>query len=313
MDLPRVGLDLTEKLRVPEAVDAIVRAEARGVPMVWSTIRRGAPDAMTFFAAGAVRTSRIGLGTAVVPTYPRHPAALASQALAVEQLAPGRFRLGIGPSHRPVIENSLGIPMDRPLAHLREYLIVLRALLWEGAVDFEGRYFSVHLETGQTARVPIYISALRANAYRLAGELADGAISWMCPADYLRETAAPAMAEAAQAAGRATPRLVAHVPVAMTSDRDQMLEVARPRVGGYARLPFYAAMFADAGFPVDGGVVSDDLLDHLVVWGDEARVQERLAGLLGDGIDELLVMAIPVSDLAQEEERLSRVLIALAN
>mgnify|MGYP001236294977 FL=1 len=71
-------------------------------------------------------------------------------------------------------------------------------------------------------------------------------------------------------------------------------------------------MFADAGFPVEGGVVSDDLLDHLVVWGDEARVQERLAGLLGDGIDELLVMAIPVSDLAQEEERLSRVLVALA-
>ncbi|MFO7272122.1 MAG: LLM class flavin-dependent oxidoreductase, partial [Sphaerobacter thermophilus] len=71
--------------------------------------------------------------------------------------------------------------------------------------------------------------------------------------------------------------------------------------------------FADAGFPVEGGVVSDDLLDHLVVWGDEGRVQERLAGLLGDGIDELLVMAIPVSDLAQEEERLSRVLVALAN
>lgn len=312
MELPRVGLDVIELQSVPRALDVIARAEVRGVPMVWSTIRRGTPDALTYFAAAAVRTSRVGLGTAVVPTYPRHPAVLASQALAVEQLAPGRFRLGIGPSHRPTIEQGLGIPMRKPLSHLREYLTVLRALLWEGAVDFEGDYFAVHLEVGQTGRVPIYISALRAGAFRLAGEVADGAISWMCPAEYLRRTAAPALEASARAAGRAKPRLVAHVPVAMTPDRDAMLRVARPTVGRYARLPFYAAMFADAGYPVEDGAVSDDLLDHLVVWGDEARVQERLAGLLGDGIDELLVMPIPVADPDQEEASLCRVLATLA-
>ncbi|MDI3339411.1 MAG: LLM class flavin-dependent oxidoreductase [Sphaerobacter sp.] len=312
MELPRVGLDLTEKQSVRGAVEAMVRAELRGVPMQWSTVSRGMPDAMTLFAAAAVRTSRIGLGTAIVPTYPRHPAVLASQALVLDQLAPGRFRLGIGPSHRPTIEGALGLPMGRPLDHLREYLTVLRALLWEGAVDFAGRYFSVHLTTGQTAQVPIYISALREHAFELAGELADGAISWMCPVDYLRRTAVPAMERGAQAAGRPRPRLVGHVPVAMTTDRGAMLDAARPRVGGYARLPFYAAMFADAGYPVADGAVSDDLLDHLVVWGDAAQVQDRLANILGGGIDELLVMLIPVADAAQGEADLSRVLAALA-
>src|SRR5437588_7582947 len=82
-------------------VAAIVQAEERGVPAVWSTVGGTAPDAVTLFAAAAVQTTRIGLGTAIVPTYPRHPVALASQALVLAGLAPGRFRLGVGPSHRP--------------------------------------------------------------------------------------------------------------------------------------------------------------------------------------------------------------------
>ena len=108
---------------------AIERAEARGLAAVWSTAGGLAPDPVTLFAAAAVRTSRITLGTSVVPTYPRHPGALAGQALAVAGLAPGRFRLGVGTSHRPAIEGALGLPMGRPLAHLRDYLTVLRDLL----------------------------------------------------------------------------------------------------------------------------------------------------------------------------------------
>src|SRR3954470_11184268 len=111
---------------------AIEQAEARGVPAVWSTVGGAAPDAVTLFAAAAAPTERILLGTSIVPPYPRHPVALASQALAIEGLAPGRLRLGIGPSHRPTMEGALGLPMGTPLDHLREYLTVLRGLLWEG-------------------------------------------------------------------------------------------------------------------------------------------------------------------------------------
>src|SRR5688572_13192968 len=111
--------------------------------MVWSTVGGTNPDAVTLFAAAAAKTSRIGLGTAIVPTYPRHPIALASQALVLGALAPGRFRLGIGPSHRPTMEGMFGLTMNKPLEHLREYLTVLRSLLWDGSVAFSGAHFRV--------------------------------------------------------------------------------------------------------------------------------------------------------------------------
>src|SRR5215218_3081643 len=103
------------------AVEAIVAAEAAGVRQIWMTQGGTSPDTLAIFAAAAARTSTIRLGTAIVPTYPRHPLALAQQALAVADLAPGRLRLGIGPSHRPTIEGTYGLPMPAPLAHLREY------------------------------------------------------------------------------------------------------------------------------------------------------------------------------------------------
>jgi len=152
-------------------IDAIAQAEERGVSAIWSTVGGTAPDAVTVFAAAAMRTTRIGLGTAIVPTYPRHPVALATQALVLANLAPGRVRLGIGPSHRPTIEGLFGIPMGKPLDHLREYLTVLRGLLWEGSVDFEGTYYHVHAKLPPSVtppRIPLPISALRVNAFRLA-------------------------------------------------------------------------------------------------------------------------------------------------
>jgi alkanesulfonate monooxygenase SsuD/methylene tetrahydromethanopterin reductase-like flavin-dependent oxidoreductase (luciferase family) len=208
MELPRVGLDIPDKRTAATAIDSIMRAETRGVPMVWSTVGRFRPDAVTFFAAALARTSTVQLGTAIVPTYPRHPYALYSQTLALHQVAPERFRLGIGPSHRPTIVDSYGIPFGKPLDHLREYLTVLRALLETGEARFEGEYFSVNIASGGIAPVPLYISALRSNAFRLAGELADGAISWLCPVQYLLESAIPSMRAGAEAAGRAMPRMI---------------------------------------------------------------------------------------------------------
>jgi alkanesulfonate monooxygenase SsuD/methylene tetrahydromethanopterin reductase-like flavin-dependent oxidoreductase (luciferase family) len=203
--------------------------------------------------------------------------------------------------------------MGRPLAHLREYLTVLRSLLWNGAVDIEGDYYSVHLQMRNRAPVPIYISALRLNAYRLAGEAADGAISWLCPLGYLRDRAIPTMSDAAKRAGRPVPRMVAQIPVVMDEDRAAVLEVARRRIGGYALLPFYARMFAEAGFPPGPeDEMGDALIDHLVISGTDTQVRDRLAAALGGGIDELLVMLIPSRDLPAEEARVSVILASLA-
>jgi F420-dependent oxidoreductase-like protein len=255
--------------------------------MIWSTVGGVRPDAMTFFPAALARTNSIKLGTAIVPTYPRHPAALYSQAAAISQMFPDRFRLGIGPSHRPTIEGSFGLPMGKPLDHLREYLTVLRSLLDTGEVDFSGDYYTVNISGGAPMAMPLYISALRSNAFRLAGEVADGAISWLCPVQYLNETAIPAMREGASRSGRSNPRMIAHVPVVMSNDSDKVRSVAGPVVSRYGRLPFYANMFADAGYPVGSdGTATDKLLDHLVVNGTPDVVQDGSLPVL-EARDEL--------------------------
>ena len=308
----RVGL----VIRAPDAaaaVTAITAAEAAGVRQVWMTQGAAAPDTLLIFAAAAMRTSDVRLGTAIVPTYPRHPLALAQQALALADLAPGRLRLGVGTSHRSTIEGVYGLPLREPLTHLREYVAILRGLLWEGRIDHHGRFFDVAASLPRPARPPILISALRAGAFRLAGEVADGALSWVCPAPYLLNTALPALRAGAAAAGRPAPPLVAHVPVALSQDQAAVLRVARPALQGYARQPFYAGMFADAGFPpAADGSLSDALLTNLVVAGDETTVAARLRELLAAGLDELMVMLIPVADEAGETARLTRLVGQLA-
>lgn len=302
-------------VRNPNPADTlatIVRAEQQGLPAVWSTVGGTNPDAVSLFAAAAAQTSKIGLGTAIVPTYPRHPIMLASQALVLAALAPGRFRLGIGPSHRPTIEGMFGIPMQRPLDHLREYLTVLRELLWEGSSEFQGEFFQVktRLPDGvEPPRTPLPISALRAGAFRLAGEISDGALSWVCPVPYLVNTAKPAMVAGAEAAGRPTPPLIGHVPVAVGTDRAAIRAAARPQLANYARLPFYQGMFADAGFPIPSdNVMPDALIDELVVSGTPDEIAARLQQIQAAGVDELLIMRITVEDGAAEEQTLIQLL-----
>src|SRR6516162_2434502 len=200
----RVGL-VVNGANASTAVSTIIAAEAAGVRQVWMIQTPPAPDTLTIFAAAAVQTSSIRMGTAIVPTYPRHPLTMVQQALAFGDLAPERLRLGIGPSHRPTIEGIYGIPMTSPLDHLREYVNVLRAALWEGKVDHHGRFFTIKATMPRTPRTPILISALRMGAFQLAGEISDGAISWMCPVPYLLEKALPALRTGAASSSRPVP------------------------------------------------------------------------------------------------------------
>lgn len=294
------------------AVKTIVAAEADGVRQIWMTQGTPAPDTLTLFAAAAVKTTTVRLGTAIVPTYPRHPLALAQQALALGDLAPGRLRLGVGPSHRPNIEGTYGLPMQAPLEHLREYVTVLRAALWDGQVDFQGHFYRVKARLPRTPRTPILISALREGAFQLAGEIADGAISWVCPVPFLLEKALPALRAGAARNGRQPPPLVAHIPLALSPDRQTVLAAARRQIGSYGRFQFYANMFADAGFPVgDDGTMSDALIHNLVVSGDEAAVAARLKELLTQGLDELLIMPITIADADSERTEIAKLLARL--
>lgn len=302
----RVGL-VVSGTDTKAAVAAIVAAETAGVQQIWMTQSTPLPDTLTTFAAAAVQTTHVRMGTAIVPTYPRHPLALAQQVLALHDLAPDRVRLGIGPSHRPVIEGVYGLAMPTPLEHLREYVGILRTTLWEGKIDFTGRFYTVKATLPRTPHTPILISALRDGAYYLAGEVADGAISWVSPVPYLLNRALPALRTGAKRSGRTVPPVVAHIPVALSQDRQAVLAATRKQIGRYGRLPFYASMFAEAGFPVtEDGMMSDELLDSLVVSGSETDVTTRLTELLHTGLDELLVMSISVTNPTEEQTGLAQ-------
>ena len=283
-----------------DAVDAAAAAEEEGGYAVWSTVGGTAPDAMAIFAAVALRTTSIRLGTSIVPAYPRHPIVLASQALVLDDLAPGRFHLGVGPSHKPTIEGVFGISMGNPLRYMCEYVTILRQLLWKGKTDFDGEYFNVRasLPEGRTPpRTPILLSALRPNAFRQAGEIADGGISWVCPRQYLANVALPSIRAGAQAAHREPPPLIAHVPVAYTDDSALAQDTAHSFLARYARLPFYARMFEAAGHNVSNGV-SDTLMADLVVSGTGPAVVNRLRDVLSLGAAEVLVSLLPTGDAA---------------
>jgi len=304
----RVGLAVA-RLDTATLVQTFVAAEAAGVRQVWSTQSPLQADTLTAFAAAAVQTRTVRLGTAVVPTYPRHPLTMAAQALACHDLAPGRLRLGIGSSHRPVIEDVYGLPMHRPLDHVREYVQVVRAALWEGRVDHQGKYFQVRAALPRTAHVPILTSVLRKHAFEVAGEIADGALSWLCPLPYLLQTGLPALRASARAHGRPAPPLIAHVLVAQSDDRLAVIQATRAQIQGYGRLPFYASMFADAGHPLGpDATMSDALVASLVVSGRASAIAERLQELLASGLDELLVMAVPLQQAAQEMQQLMQLL-----
>ena len=307
----RVGLVIEARDAVT-AINRIREAEQAGVQQAWMTQSVGMVDTLTLFAAAAMQTTRIRLGTSIVPIYPRHPLVMALQAATIDGLAPGRLRLGVGTSHRQVMENVFGLSMPSPLAYLREYVEVMRQGLWDGRVDHQGRFFKVAISFPRQAQIPLLISALGEKAFRLAGEIADGAISWMCPVPYLLDRALPALRAGAQAQDRPAPPLVAHIPVAMSTDEAAVQAAAMPRVSFYTKAPFYAHMFAAAGFPVgaDGAGV-DALAKELVVAGNEVQVEKRVRELIASGLDELLLMLVPVADEAREREQLMRVIGSL--
>lgn len=308
----RVGFCIDAK-DTADALSRVREAEAAGLRQVWMTMSSaGAVDPLTFFALAAMQTERVRFGTSIIPVFPRHPVVTAQQALAVHDVAPGRLRLGLGPSHVHIIEGKYGLRMEAPLTYLREYLTVLRSALWEGQVDFHGRFLNVSFSFPRKARIPLLVSALGEKAFRLAGEVSDGAISWMCPVSYLVGKALPALEAGARSCHRDPPHLVAQVPVLMGTDAIAVRRAARNRLKTYVAMPFYANMFSHAGLPPptdESGM--DTLVDALVVTGDEATVRQRLLEILASGLNELLITLIPVADEKDERKRLLRTIGSL--
>ncbi len=296
---------------VPETAALVRRAEELGVRAMWLTSGGYGPDSLTTLAVVGAKTERILIGTSIAVTFSRHPLVMAQQSMAIDDVAPGRFRLGIGTSHRPTIENAYGLAFDRPLEQLREYAEVLQQAFHGGDVDYQGKRFSVHARLARAHAVPVYLSALRAPSYRLAGEVADGAISWVTPSAFLRDVAGPALHDATAARGRPRPRLVGHAFGLVTDDLATAMRNGRERLTGYTRMTFYQEMFAAAGYPeARDGVMADELVEDLVLAGSEERVADGVRRFFDAGCKELIVTLLPGSDA--DITRTFRLLGALA-
>lgn len=304
-------------------IDSIKLAEAKGIPSFWLTSGGLLPDVITVFAAAAVQTSRIMMGTSITQTWPRHPVAIASQCIAMAQLAPGRFRIGLGSSHKPAVEGMYGVEYRKPLLNLREYLFTVQSILKKGEVDFSGTFVKSTTKLGAgpgnyrldpPIDVPVMASALRPASFRLCGELADGAISWVCPWEYLRDLALPAMREGAAEAGRQTPPMVAHVPVVLSDDVETVRTAAGPALSRYANLTNYRGMFEIAGFHDAAGGDLNALIDAVAVFGNDEQVAARLGEIISEGAGEIIAHQMPVGqDGAAEQTEHFLEVVARAN
>ena len=277
----------------------INRAESLGVPAVWLT--SGTQEQMTVLAVAAAQTRSIRLGTAVVPTWLRHPLILAQQTAVIDALAPGRFTLGIGPSHEPMMRDIFGIDFKRPVTQTREYLQILRQSFTTGRVDFDGDFFAVHAPTAPKVEVPIMVSALREASFRLGGEFADGAIAWVCPPRYLATKARQALLRGAAEAGRAVPPLIGHVFLAVCENDEAVRADARERLALYPRLPFYAKMLAEAGDAEGGsGLVSDRMIESVVIHGHEDACVEKLRAFKAQSTADQVIASLMVVGMERE-------------
>ena len=216
------------------------QAEADGFSSYWLA-QLGVPDALTAIATMGEDTSTIELGTAVIPTWLRHPLMLAAQAsTVVEAIGPGRLILGIGLAHKMSIEGTLKVPFATPAKHMEEYLSVLLPVLTDRKVSFEGDIWSAEVEgVGGTAVEPptVMLAAMGPRMLKLAGSRTSGSILWLSGPTAIAEQIKPALDAAAAEAGRPAPRIVASVPLCVTKDADSVKGFVAAALAGYNDLP----------------------------------------------------------------------------
>ena len=271
-------------------------AEEAGLHSVWIPQIPDEFDALTAATVVAMATSRIEVGTAVVPVQPRHPVALAQQALAVQAVCEGRLALGLGVSHHWIIEDMLGLAYERPLVTMRCYLDVVQAALsGPGPVDVENELFRVHnpLDVTDVGPTPVLLAALGPNMLRLCGERTQGTILWMADVRAIATHVVPTLTDAARAAGQPPPRIVAGIPLCVCADSDVPAAVERTnRILAEAEVSPNYQRLLDLG---DARTIGD-----ILVAGSEEAIEKRLHAFADAGVTDLSVRVVPIG--ADREE-----------
>jgi F420-dependent oxidoreductase-like protein len=268
-----------------DTIRAIVQAEQDGFATAWVP-NIFSHDALTVLALAGRETSRIELGTAVVPTYPRHPHSMAQQAATANAAAGGRVVLGLGRSHKVVIESMLGLSYDKPVSRMREYVTIVRALSEQANVAFDGDLYKVHAPLALADGKPfqIMVGALMPNMLTMCGELCDGTLTWMTGPAVIADRVVPTLERSSAKAGRPMPRVVCSLPVCVTDDPDKAHATAAKAFEIYGTLPVYRACLdaEGAASPADIAVI-----------GNEQRVREHLERVKASGASDFYAAIFP--------------------
>jgi 5,10-methylenetetrahydromethanopterin reductase len=283
----RIGA-MIRGMTIDEIIENVHRDREEGYTSVWLTDAAGMEPLTTLAVVGRAIPD-IELGTAVVRTLPRHPMALAQQAMTVNSIVGGRLALGIGPSHRPTVERGWGLSFDRPIARMRDYLSVLASLMRDGTVSYEGQTVSAHgeLHIENSGQFPLLVAALGPQMLRLAGRMADGTITFMVGPRTLRGFTCPTIIEAAAAADRPRPRIVALLSVCVTADIEAITHRAQRAAERSSAMPSYAAMLKREGGPP-------------LIAGTESEVEEAIGVLEEAGVTDLVPVRVARSDSDDE-------------
>lgn len=286
----RIGLIVDNTQTLDGQIQQIIQAEQDGFDQAWSLhFLQAAFDALTVIALAGQKTERIQMGTAVIPVYAFHPVALARNALTAQIACAGRLTLGLGASHRPAVENTLGLSHDRPARHMREFLAVLLALVRQGQVDFSGEVFRVKstFREANAPPFPVMIAALAPAMLKLAGEVADGTITWMAGPKTLESHIIPKLQTAAADAGRGPLRVCAALPVCVTDDTAEAFTQAGQHFHSYGQLPSYRRLLDLEGVAGPGDVA---------IVGSESEVEQQLRHLAAIGVTDFAGIIFPAGE-----------------
>jgi 5,10-methylenetetrahydromethanopterin reductase len=275
----------------------MVQAEEDGFGSIWLPKVSSGPgfDALTALSLASTRTSRIELGTAVVAIFPIHPLTLAKHAITAQIASEGRLTLGVGLSHRPMIEDVMGLSYDEPARHMEEYLSVLRSLLDEGKVDFAGRFYKVkgQYQVPGALHVPVVVAALAPMILRVAGEQADGTFTWMAGPKTVESHVVPRITRAAESVGRSAPRVCVGMPLAVTDDPQRARAQAAKTYQRYGELANYRRMLDLEGVegPSEVALIGNEaeVSEQLIAYADadaDAGATDFLASIFPEGDDE---------------------------